>query len=801
MTDKNKAFPPYDDLSVCIGATLLCYLAQSLTKSWGIRTSSLNNLHILVLSVVFLALYFERKMPLWNPRRLAGLALAVLTLGVELHWSAPERLALLPVFVVAAGLISTAKQDKNRETVFIVFSLTCLCYSLIFLLLRHPLVNQFVTKACLGFSLDLSRLFAREARLGPTYLGLPTTLFFLSFSLIALLFTTGIRRRGLCVIFGVAAVMQLLALWSRTPAIYPVSYGIVFGMVLSKAGVGGPSAAVATVRFSRVVPIFAITVLLLVLGTVGALRTHSGQPRPGRVVVYADGLFQWENSGGTDEQKKEAAKALPVFGGLSQYLKHLGYSFELDGSPISPSQLDSACIFMVINPTRLLTQAERDRIWGFVRSGGSLLVLGDHTDVGGIQKPLNFLLEPVGIAFNFDAAYLLGQSPRTSWQAALNSWPIGFARVAEGADTGIGVGASLSIPRSAVPVFIGTYSFSDTGDRLNRTNAFLGNKQLDPGEQMGDLVLVALAFSGRGKVLVFGDTASFQSTVLTQSYNFVASVFNYLSAPEGVPDMVRYPIIPAIILALVFLLPLIVKLRSALLTVLLFSLAMGATAFVASPRTQTQGPVSLPPPLASIDMIHGANRTPFGEDDGLQEMFGWLTEKGLPPVLSDWQLAEQMKGCRVLFMIAPELPISKAELRTMRSFMKEGGLIVMSAGADYGYSAQEALLEFGYRIEERPLGNAPDAKAVWTSETVTFASAWPIYSTGGEDKVLCTAWGYPVIRYRPIGQGGLLVIGDVGFFLDKNLKTSAPPELHRDKGEMLKFIQELLNHRLKLEDK
>jgi hypothetical protein len=152
-------------------------------------------------------------------------------------------------------------------------------------------------------------------------------------------------------------------------------------------------------------------------------------------------------------------------------------------------------------------------------------------------------------------------------------------------------------------------------------------------------------------------------------------------------------------------------------------------------------------------------------------------------------------------MIAPELPISKAELRTMRSFMKKGGLIVMSAGADYGYSAQEALLEFGYRIEERPRGNAPDAKATWTSGPVTFASAWPVYSMGGEDKVLCTAWGYPVIRYRPIGQGGLLVVGDVGFFLDKNLKTSAPPELHRDKGEMLIFIQELLNHRLKLEDK
>lgn len=256
MMDKSKTFPPYDNLLVCIGVMLLCYIAQSLTKSWGISADGLNNLHILVLSIVFPALYFERKMPLWSVRRLAGLALAVLTLAIELRWNAPERLALLPVFVIAVGLINTAKQDKNRETVFIILSLACLCYFLIFLLLRHPLVNQLVTKFCLVFSLALSQLFAKEARLGPTYLGLPTTLFFLFFSLIALLFTCGIHRRGLLVFFGVVAIMQVLALWLRTPAIYPVLYGVAFGMVLSKAGVGGPSAPAATLRLSRVVPIF-----------------------------------------------------------------------------------------------------------------------------------------------------------------------------------------------------------------------------------------------------------------------------------------------------------------------------------------------------------------------------------------------------------------------------------------------------------------------------------------------------------------------------------------------------------------
>ena len=40
--------------------------------------------------------------------------------------------------------------------------------------------------------------------------------------------------------------------------------------------------------------------------------------------------------------------------------------------------------------------------------------------------------------------------------------------------------------------------------------SFLGNYHYDEGERLGDVVLVATATHGRGRVVVWGDTSAFQ---------------------------------------------------------------------------------------------------------------------------------------------------------------------------------------------------------------------------------------------------------------------------------------------------
>ncbi len=781
---------PWDSLRSRVGTILLCYVAHSLSAGWLVLSGGLNNLHILALSVAFVILNLERPLELWNPRRIFGLALAALALGTELSWDVPERLALLPIFVAACGFAATASRDKRREVSFVVLSLTGLCYFLLFLVSRHPLASRVLIDGSVAFSVRVSSLFGAAVTLGPTYLGVPTLLFFLCFLLIASLRTKG-PRRDVFLALGAAALLLIFAVWLRVPSVYPVVYGTVFGEILRRrTSAGAPERTEAVRRFRSVAGL--AVALALLLGTGAALRTTSAQPQPGRVVVYADACLRWMDPRGGDKTGVGAAReACPAYDLLSRYLEDRGYAFDLRGSPLSPADLDSARILMLIDPLQQLTEAEQGAIWTFVEGGGSLLIVGDHTDTDGSSTKLNAVLEPAGIELNFDTAMPFG--PRRSWNGAVKSWPVRFARATEFGGTGIRLGASLTLRDSATPIFIGTRAFSDHGDRRNEARGNLGNSRLDPGEQLGDVALAALAFHGRGKVLVFGDTTPFQNATLARSHGFVSAVFDYLSAPGGVPDLVRNPIIPFLLLALVFLVPLVVGRGPGLPTALLCCLAAGIMTLAATPPQGTESVTTLKPEIASIDVSHGILSDPMsGGDDGLACLLEWLAGEGFLPVLSDKGATNEVKRSRVLFLMAPELPVDRSERASLRPFMENGGLLVLGSGGDCGGGAGSLLREFDYEIENRPLGNAAGAIATWTDGPVTFSSAWPVRSLGGEDEVLCSAGEHALVRFRRVGRGGLVVIGDCGYLQNRNLGDRRLPGRCRAESELPGFLLHLL---------
>ncbi len=71
---------------------------------------------------------------------------------------------------------------------------------------------------------------------------------------------------------------------------------------------------------------------------------------------------------------------------------------------IEPADLEETQILVLINSPKVWDERERRVIDDFVARGGSLLVLGDHTDVFGLMRGFNSLLEPLGIQFRFDSA-------------------------------------------------------------------------------------------------------------------------------------------------------------------------------------------------------------------------------------------------------------------------------------------------------------------------------------------------------------------------------------------------------------
>jgi hypothetical protein len=183
---------------------------------------------------------------------------------------------------------------------------------------------------------------------------------------------------------------------------------------------------------------------------------------------------------------------------------------------------------VLINSPKVRDERERQVIYDFIARGGSLLVLGDHTDVFGLMRGFNSLLEPLGIKFRFDSAY----KARETWRGCQAAAPDAVAWGWDDQNPGVAVGASLEFSGSARPLLVGHYGFSDNGVRENAIGSHLGNYHHDPGERLGDVVLVATTTYGRGRVVVWGDTSAFQG-VSSYYSAVVGPMLAWLSRPTA----------------------------------------------------------------------------------------------------------------------------------------------------------------------------------------------------------------------------------------------------------------------------
>ncbi len=239
-----------------------------------------------------------------------------------------------------------------------------------------------------------------------------------------------------------------------------------------------------------------------------------------------------------------------MFGLLPVYCRAEGYDFAVvDKDRIAPGDLERTQILVLINSPTDWKDGDRRTILDFVARGGSLLVLGDHTDVFGLMRGFNSLLGPLGIRFRFDSAY----KARESWRGCQKAAADAVAWRWDDENPGVAVGASLELSGNARSLLLGRYAFSDTGARENFVGSFLGNYHYDRGEQLGDVVLVATVTYGRGRVVVWGDTSAFQGGLSSYYQKVVGPMLAWLSRPAAWTERPPVRIAAAIALLAVLL--------------------------------------------------------------------------------------------------------------------------------------------------------------------------------------------------------------------------------------------------------
>ncbi len=140
-----------------------------------------------------------------------------------------------------------------------------------------------------------------------------------------------------------------------------------------------------------------------------------------------------------------------MFGTWPVYCRAEGYDFGVvDENTVEAVDLPGVQTLVLINSPKLWDERQRRTIYDFIARGGSLLVLGDHTDVFGLMRGFNSLLGPLGIRFRFDSAY----KARETWRGCQAAAPDAVCWGWGGENPGVAVGASLELSGSARPLLV-----------------------------------------------------------------------------------------------------------------------------------------------------------------------------------------------------------------------------------------------------------------------------------------------------------------------------------------------------------
>lgn len=558
--------------------------------------------------------------------------------------------------------------------------------------------------------------------------------------------------------------------------------------------------------------LIATGVLLGLLLPVVSLWTFRRPSLEGKTVVaWEKGFLNWERP----KHGEYGRLTIGMYGNFGRFVESLGGTF-VRSPELSEADIDRADILVLFFPDDPREPEQRERIERFVRDGGRLVVLGEHTiyepieDEPGstLDNRFNEVLAPTDMRVRFDSS-----------QFAVGGWLESYHTVGHPATVGIAddrnqfgvvIGASVETRWPAWPVLIGRWGWNDPGDIANTDRAMMGDDRYAPGEKLGDVVLAAEQPLDDGRVIAFGDTSSFTNGIMVGSHDFVGRLL--ADAAEGPPPRERvFRMMMSIILAGV--LSIVFGFRFDGLRAALTVAAMVAATAVAASMTHRNMTVL---PDGRPDDSQGVNRLAYIDSTHLEAAAGesWRPEgtMGLAMTLMrSGYLAldlpemtpERLERAGLVVSVAPARPFTRDEIAMVEAFVRGGGTFILTVGYPEAGPSRELLHNFGFDIGEDLFGSPAlvEGNPSWRRFFKTpylntghyvlyvrFHTAWPLlnveYADGGwpelnergrfeDDKFIVYVWGnntHPLIAARKMGDGQFVVIGDTAFAMNKNLE-------------------------------
>lgn len=478
----------------------------------------------------------------------------------------------------------------------------------------------------------------------------------------------------------------------------------------------------------------------------------------------------------TPTYERFGARSGGMFGNLPMTMRALGWEAEMIDT-IDQAALEHADVLFMANQKDPLSDETREMIDKFVTGGGSLLLLGDHTWKKSDADRM-ILDDPIGttnIEYNFDTAYyFIG-----GWLHSMQYFPhMATANLGDATnESGCVAGASLKVEYPAAPLVIGKHGYADHGVLENSNRGYMDNGKADPGEALGDLVLVAAQNVGQGRVVVVGDTSGFVNGIQVQTWGFTTRLMRWL-ASDGQALVSRSREFAAIgAFGVLVLLIMASARRAAVLPMLgLVALVVGWGSEALLRQASRMEPLT--GNVAYVDLSHhGWHSLEAWRDDAISGVYMNLMRNDYLTLAAKHFDPEQLLASKLFVTVAPTQAYSPSEIETLKQFMNAGGTMLLSVGWEEKAGAQTLLDEFKIEIPDEPLGRVSDY-IPGTQIAPQYWEAWPVRSQPKAEplQTIASLWQgqypgeYPVIVEKVIGAGKLVVIGDTKFLQCRNLE-------------------------------
>ena len=479
-----------------------------------------------------------------------------------------------------------------------------------------------------------------------------------------------------------------------------------------------------------------------------------------------------------------------------RYLGSIGYDPVILNNSITANTLKTTSVVIIETPEKGFTLEEIGYIVEFVKAGGGLFVIGDHTNIYNCYETLNPLLNRFGIRLNFD--YSMLWEPHFPSLAGFNS----FEETA---------GATLSIESWDGIIFYSLKytTWADLGDWESQ-RVYIGNLIPEGGEDHGVLPICATTNYHKGRVVAIANSDSISGPNLLYNRHFIAKIIDYLNHENGFIRSLYFRIILFIISLLSVLgvrLLYIKPFLASLLFVLVFLQIFTAFPIESMPQENR----------LALDVSH-ANIEGFASPHSYKNIFFVIFAQhyGFNPVLAS-NIPKDIEKYEAYITMAPTTPFSEKESDTLAGYVENGGVLIVFDGYHaktpinasnkaanslldiFNISLRSELLgetsyfgnttwnyEMAYRTESRINAEPLDSELMRNvNGNIVMYAAVEIH--GGTPISLYD--NKPVIVIKKSGRGYVLVIADHTIF--RNFVKYEPVFRYPDPN-LKKFIENIL---------